>query len=183
MTTETYEDPRHQVRRVHQPAPVRELHQSADDHDAPHPIDYFVWVIRNANRTILVDCGFDEAEGTKRGRKIARTPAAALEMLGISPAEIEQLIVSHLHYDHAGTLAAFPNARFHLQAAEMAYATGPCMCHNHLRVSLHRRPRVRDGAQRLFRPRDLPRRATPRSRRASPCTRSAATAAACNACA
>ena len=42
---------------------------AADDHDAPHPIDYFVWVIRNANRTILVDCGFDEAEGAKRGRK------------------------------------------------------------------------------------------------------------------
>ena len=40
----------------------------ADDHDAPHPIDYFVWVIRNANRTIVVDCGFDEAEGAKRGR-------------------------------------------------------------------------------------------------------------------
>ena len=30
-------------------------------------------------------------------------------------------------------MAAFPNARFHLQAAEMAYATGPCMCHDHLR--------------------------------------------------
>jgi glyoxylase-like metal-dependent hydrolase (beta-lactamase superfamily II) len=38
-----------------------------------------------------------------------------------------------LHYDHAGTFGAFPSARFHLQAAEMAYATGPCMCHNHLR--------------------------------------------------
>jgi glyoxylase-like metal-dependent hydrolase (beta-lactamase superfamily II) len=106
---------------------------AADDHDLPHPIDYFVWVIRNANRTLLVDCGFDEAEGTKRGRKIARAPAAALEMLGIAPGNIGQLIVSHLHYDHAGTLGAFPNARFHLQAAEMAYATGPCMCHNHLR--------------------------------------------------
>ena len=57
---------------------------AADDHDGPHPIDYFVWVIRNANRTILVDCGFDEAEGAKRGRKIARTPAAALEMVGMS---------------------------------------------------------------------------------------------------
>jgi glyoxylase-like metal-dependent hydrolase (beta-lactamase superfamily II) len=105
----------------------------ADDHDAPHPIDYFVWVIRNANRTIVVDCGFDEAEAAKRGRKISRTPAAALEMIGVPAARLEQLIISHLHYDHAGTMAAFPNARFHLQAAEMAYATGPCMCHGHLK--------------------------------------------------
>src|SRR5262245_60764292 len=105
----------------------------ADDHDAPHPIDYYVWLIRNANRTVLVDCGFDEAEASKRGRRIARTPAGALEMLGVGPGKVEQLIVSHLHYDHSGTMRDFPNARFHLQAAEMAYATGPSMCHNHLR--------------------------------------------------
>ena len=42
---------------------------AADDHDAPHPIDYFVWVIRNPLRTIVVDTGFDAAEGAKRGRK------------------------------------------------------------------------------------------------------------------
>ena len=131
---------------------------AADDHDGPHPIDYFVWVIRNANRTILVDCGFDEAEGAKRGRKIARTPAAALEMIGVPAGNLEQLIVSHLHYDHAGTMSAFPKARFHLQAAEMAYATGPCMCHNHIRYPFTRRPRVRDGAQRLLGPRRVPRR-------------------------
>ena len=105
----------------------------ADDHDGPHPIDYFIWVIRNAQRTIVVDTGFDEAEGAKRGRRIARTPAAALELIGAAAGTIEQIVVSHLHYDHAGTLGAFPAARFHLQAAEMAYATGPCMCHNHLR--------------------------------------------------
>lgn len=105
----------------------------ADDHDAPHPIDYFVWLVRNANRTVLVDCGFEAVEGARRGRQVARTPAAALEMVGVPAARIEQLIVTHLHYDHAGTLSAFPNARFHLQAAEMAYATGPCMCHDYLR--------------------------------------------------
>jgi glyoxylase-like metal-dependent hydrolase (beta-lactamase superfamily II) len=105
----------------------------ADDHAAPHPIDYFVWVVRNANRILLVDCGFEAAEGAKRGRQVARAPAAALEMVGVPASRVEQLIVTHLHYDHAGTLGAFPNARFHLQAAEMAYATGPCMCHDYLR--------------------------------------------------
>ena len=106
---------------------------AADDHDAPHPIDYFVWVIRNSERTIVVDTGFDAAEGTKRGRKVDRAPAAALEQIGVSAARVEQVVVTHLHYDHAGTLTAFPQARFHLQEAEMVYATGPCMCHNHLR--------------------------------------------------
>ncbi|NJO34986.1 MAG: N-acyl homoserine lactonase family protein [Rhodospirillales bacterium] len=106
---------------------------AADDHDSPHPIDYFVWVIRNAQRTIVVDTGFDAAEGTKRGRKVDRAPAAALEQIGVAAGAVEQVVVTHLHYDHAGTLGAFPKARFHLQEAEMAYATGPCMCHNFLR--------------------------------------------------
>ena len=106
---------------------------AADDHDSPHPIDYFIWVIRNAKHTIVVDTGFDAAEGAKRGRKVDRAPAAALEQIGISAGNVEQVVVTHLHYDHAGTLDAFPKARFHLQEAEMAYATGPCMCHNFLR--------------------------------------------------
>jgi glyoxylase-like metal-dependent hydrolase (beta-lactamase superfamily II) len=106
---------------------------AADDHDGPHPIDYFVWVIRNAQRTIVVDTGFDAVEGAKRGRKVDRSPAAALEQIGVAAGTVDQVVVTHLHYDHAGTLSAFPKARFHLQTAEMAYATGPCMCHNHLR--------------------------------------------------
>jgi glyoxylase-like metal-dependent hydrolase (beta-lactamase superfamily II) len=105
----------------------------ADDHDAPHPIDYFVWVVRNANRAIVVDTGFDADEGAKRGRKVDRAPAVALEQIGVAAAGVDQVVVTHLHYDHAGTLSAFPKARFHLQAAEMIYATGPCMCHAHLR--------------------------------------------------
>lgn len=132
MSTETYEIlaikyAEHAARRRY------ESFIAADDHDGPHPIDYFVWVIRNAQRTILVDTGFDAAEGAKRGRRVTRAPVEALAMLGIDAGAINDLIVTHLHYDHAGTLGSFPAARFHLQEAEMAYATGPCMCHNHLR--------------------------------------------------
>ena len=49
---------------------------AADDHDAPHPIDYFVWVIRNANRTIVVDCGLRCSRGrqARRARSRARRP-------------------------------------------------------------------------------------------------------------
>jgi glyoxylase-like metal-dependent hydrolase (beta-lactamase superfamily II) len=106
---------------------------AADDHDQPHPIDYFVWVVRNADRTLVVDTGFDAVEGAKRGRKVARAPAAALGQIGIAAGSVDQVVITHLHYDHAGTLSAFPRARFHLQEAEMTYATGPCMCHAHLR--------------------------------------------------
>jgi len=105
----------------------------ADDHASPHPIDYFVWVIRNGRRTVLLDTGFTHAEAKERGRNLDREPREALELIGVDAASIDNVIISHLHYDHAGTLDHFPAARFHLQETEMAYATGRCMCDEILR--------------------------------------------------
>lgn len=105
-----------------------------ENRDIPHPMDYFVWVLRRGDRTILVDTGYDAAEAETRGRPIRLDPHAALAPLGIAPEAIDTVIVTHLHYDHAGGLHLFPNATLHMQAAEMAYATGPCMCHDTLRM-------------------------------------------------
>ena len=102
-------------------------------HDVPYDMDYFVWVLRNEQRTILVDTGFDGSEGARRDRPILIEPAQALAETGIAPESVETAVITHLHYDHAGGLDQFPNARLHLQEAEMVYATGPCMCHGVLR--------------------------------------------------
>ncbi len=63
----------------------------------------------------------------------ARTPAEGVAMLGYDPKSISDVIITHLHYDHAGTTQDFPNATFHLQEVEMSYATGPLMCHDAMR--------------------------------------------------
>jgi glyoxylase-like metal-dependent hydrolase (beta-lactamase superfamily II) len=99
-----------------------------DDHAAPYPLDYFVFVVRNQSRTILIDTGFDRAEAAKRGRIIDAEPREVLKQIGIDADAIPDVVVTHLHYDHAGTLDQFPGAKFHIQEAEMAYATGRCMC-------------------------------------------------------
>lgn len=105
-----------------------------DNHDAPHAMDYFMWVLRSRDETILVDTGYDGQEGAARDRPIRMEPHEALAPLGLTPDNITTLIVTHLHYDHAGGLHLFPNATLHMQVAEMAYATGPCMCHDVLRM-------------------------------------------------
>ena len=99
-----------------------------DDHHSPMPLDYFVWAIVNANRTIVVDTGFDRSEAGRRGREIFRLPSEGLEMIGIDAAKVQDVVITHLHYDHAGTLDDFPAARFHLQEREMNFATGRHMC-------------------------------------------------------
>ena len=105
-----------------------------DDHISPHPMDYFIWVVRNEHRTILIDTGYDGGEASSRERPILIEPREALSRIGIKPDSIEQIVITHLHYDHAGGLAQFPGARLHMQEAEMAYATGPCMCYQALQA-------------------------------------------------
>jgi glyoxylase-like metal-dependent hydrolase (beta-lactamase superfamily II) len=57
-----------------------------------------------------------------------------LKSININASEVTDVIITHLHYDHAGGLMEFPNAKFHLQETEMSYATGPCMCHETIKM-------------------------------------------------
>ncbi len=104
-----------------------------DPHDETSPLDYFVWVAQRSDRVFLVDTGFGEAQARQRQRQLLRAPADGVKALGLDPQGIEDVIITHLHYDHAGTLDAFPKARFHLQEREMHFATGRCMCHAAMR--------------------------------------------------
>lgn len=111
----------------------RESFLGGDPHDgAPCPVDYYVWVVRNATRTFVIDTGFDHDDARRRGRLLNHLPREVLAMVGVDAETVEDVIVTHLHFDHAGTLHHFPRARFHVQAAEMTYATGRCMCYSDL---------------------------------------------------
>ena len=96
-------------------------------------MDYFLWVLQSELGAIVVDTGYDRSEGETRARPILREPQEALVEIGVDPLAVETVIITHLHYDHAGGLDFFPNATFHLQPTEIQYATGPCMCHPALR--------------------------------------------------
>jgi glyoxylase-like metal-dependent hydrolase (beta-lactamase superfamily II) len=98
-----------------------------DPHDTPMPMDYFVWLVRNAERSLVIDTGFNAAMAKQRGRTLLRTPAEGLAMMGVEAKSVPEIVLTHLHYDHVGTFNEFPRARFHLQDAEMAYATGRFM--------------------------------------------------------
>lgn len=100
-----------------------------DPHDAPMPMDYFVWLIRNADRTIVVDTGFSSEVAAKRKREYLRTPKEGLALLGVNADEVKDVVITHMHYDHVGTFFDFPKATFHIQDEEMKFVTGRPMRH------------------------------------------------------
>lgn len=106
---------------------------NGDPHDGPMPMDYFVWVARSSHRSVVIDTGFSPEEGMRRGRDLLRSPIDGLALLGIDARTVVDVILTHLHYDHAGNCGLFPNARFHVQEQELSYATGRYMCHAALR--------------------------------------------------
>lgn len=106
-----------------------------DDHAAPMPLDYYVWMVeRDGMAPLLVDTGFGAEAATRRGRTLLRPVEDGLRAIGIAPERVADVVLTHLHYDHAGSLALFPKARFHIQERELAFATGKAMRHGHVRA-------------------------------------------------
>jgi glyoxylase-like metal-dependent hydrolase (beta-lactamase superfamily II) len=98
-----------------------------DPHDAPMAMDYFLWVAKSPEHTFIIDTGFTEEVARKRGRTFLRDPIEALKTIGVDADKVEDVILTHLHYDHVGNFHRFPAAQFHLQETEMHYATGRYM--------------------------------------------------------
>jgi glyoxylase-like metal-dependent hydrolase (beta-lactamase superfamily II) len=122
------------VRYAHHDRKAHENYILGDLHDTNEPLAYFVWVIKGAGTTYVLDTGFDQAMAEKRGRRIVRPVAEGLRAIGVNPDTVTDVVISHLHYDHCGNHTLFPQARYHLQDREMMYATGRYMCHGHQRI-------------------------------------------------
>lgn len=113
---------------MHERTALENFLRPPDPHDVPMPMDYFVWALRSQGQVIIVDTGFTPESGARRQRVMIRSVETALRQLGIAPETVDDVVITHLHYDHAGNLDLFPNARFHLQDSEMSFATGRHMC-------------------------------------------------------
>jgi glyoxylase-like metal-dependent hydrolase (beta-lactamase superfamily II) len=89
--------------------------------DAEITMDYFFWIFRNSEQTIVIDTGFSPEAAIARRRQPVVAPADALARLGIDPAEVKLLVLTHAHYDHAGNLDLYPNAKIVMSRKEFDF--------------------------------------------------------------
>jgi glyoxylase-like metal-dependent hydrolase (beta-lactamase superfamily II) len=122
------------IRYAHHHRMARENFIGGDIHNGPMPMDYFIWVVRSAERVYVVDTGFDEAVAKKRGRTFLHSPGDGLRKIGIEPSQVQDVIVTHMHYDHSGNHEMFPQATYHVQDREMQFCTGRYMTHAAMRL-------------------------------------------------
>jgi len=93
--------------------------------DDPIGMDYFIWVIQNSERTIIVDTGFSKHGGEVRKRTFVIDPALAYDALGVDREASPVVVVTHAHYDHIGNLGLFPTSELVLASSEFEFWTGP----------------------------------------------------------
>ena len=92
------------------------------------------YLIRHAKGLLLWDTGVPDAVAAMPDGMVvaggaityrrAKTLAAQLAELGVKPAEVTYVAVSHTHGDHVGNLGLFPTATILIQGAEYEWAMG-----------------------------------------------------------
>jgi len=89
-------------------------------------LQMMIWLIKGpGGKNILVDTGCYH-DNVVKGKGIQNLIKAseAIAKLGISAADITDVIITHMHWDHADGMDQFPNAKIWIQKDEYTYYTG-----------------------------------------------------------
>lgn len=88
-------------------------------------IAMMVWLVKGNGKNILVDSGFYRDQFFKEWKvKDFMKPSDALSQVALKPEDVTDVIITHMHWDHADGMDLFPKARIWIQRDEYAYYTG-----------------------------------------------------------
>ncbi|HVT67479.1 MAG TPA: N-acyl homoserine lactonase family protein [Trebonia sp.] len=97
---------------------------AAQPNEGHRRMPYCFALVRSADRCILVDTGFaDDATYQRLTAKYGYTqwaaPTEVLRRVGVRAEDVDTVILTHNHFDHAGCAAEFRNAHLYIQRREI----------------------------------------------------------------
>lgn len=108
--------------RSHQQPWVNLVSGMAGDGNVDLPFSFML--ARHGDRNVLIDTGFMQDEKSsgfskKFGIPNWISPVRMLSEIGVAAEAITDIIITHAHFDHMGSIAEFPNARIIIQKSEL----------------------------------------------------------------
>ena len=102
----------------------REMIYASQDGERIH-IPYCYVVLKSRENVAMVDVGFNYKDygrflADRAGVRNWRDPATVLSSVGLGPADVDTIFITHAHYDHFGNVEDFPKAKFYIQEREIA---------------------------------------------------------------
>lgn len=86
---------------------------------------YFVWAIKGPDEVIVVDAGASTTLARERNLAGYVNPVEVLARIGANASNVKKVIITHIHFDHAGGIemfqTAFPRAVFYVQRKEFDF--------------------------------------------------------------
>ena len=91
------------------------------------PLGAYIWLVEGANKNVLIDtgCSAEYLNSTGFPSKQVSTQEMELEKVGLTVEDIDLVILTHLHSDHAQDAEKFKNAKFVVQKSELEFAANP----------------------------------------------------------
>ena len=85
---------------------------------------YYFWCLLGPGGPVVVDAGTHPDTAQERELPHYQPPDQVLARLGVAPDQVAHLVLTHLHWDHAGGAGLFPQAQVHVHQDEWDFWRG-----------------------------------------------------------
>ena len=87
----------------------------------------YIWYIEGSDPVTLVDAGAlaEHYKNPEFPMKTCSSLEDGLNRHGLKAADVEQILITHLHFDHIALASRFKNAKFIVQRKELDFARNP----------------------------------------------------------
>ncbi|HNX57817.1 MAG TPA: MBL fold metallo-hydrolase [Spirochaetota bacterium] len=83
------------------------------------PFSWMYYAVKCGRKIILIDTGFSDKKNARIFGVKFTDPTGELVAIGIRPENVTDIILTHAHFDHAGDISRYKNARVFTQISDL----------------------------------------------------------------